>query len=80
MEALISSKYPSCITTPQQAYEIIGHIFRQIRRKSLWTLSESKTKLNLSQALNTISSEAYTIVDPRQIFHYAIQSRSSGVI
>ena len=78
--SMFPSKSQVCITTPQQAYEILWPHLQANSEESLYALYLNRRRNLISLKLLTQGSEAYTIVDPRQIFHYAIQSRASGVI
>ena len=70
----------NCITSPQEAYEEIQRFLLGKQEEALVALYLNRRRAILHARCLTQGSEAYTIVDPRQIFHYAIQCRASGVI
>lgn len=78
--SLFPSPKQTGITNPQLAYEILWPHLQANPEECLYALYLNRRRNLISLKLLTQGSEAYTIVDPRQIFHYAIQSRASGVI
>lgn len=70
----------TAITTPDLAYQLLSPYLQHQSEEQLFAIFLNRRR-NLI-ALKSISkgSEAYTIVDPRQIFHYALVARSSGFI
>lgn len=68
------------ITNPNHAYEALWPLLQARPEECLYGLYLNRRRNLISLKLLTQGSEAYTIVDPRQIFHYAIQARSSGII
>ena len=78
--SMVPTKENRTITTPQLAYELLWPHLQANPEECLYALYLNRRRNLISLKLLTQGSEAYTIVDPRQIFHYAIQCRSSGII
>ena len=68
------------ITSPQLAYEEVQRFLTGKQEEALVAIYLNRRRTIIQTKLLTKGSEAYTIVDPRQIFHYAVQCRSSGII
>ena len=78
--ALLPITYPSSITTPQQAYQILYPLLTQQTDEMLYLLLLNRRKKLIHMQLLTQGSDAYTIVDPRHIFHHVLMHRASGFI
>lgn len=78
--SLLPNPKQKSITSPQQAYELLWPHLQARPEESLYALYLNRRRTLISLKLLTQGSAAYTIVDPRQIFHYAIQARAAGII
>ena len=74
-----TTDYPS-IRSPQEAYQVLWPHLQAKAEESLFALLLNRRRQLIQLKHLSQGSEAYTIVDPRQIFHYAIQARASGII
>jgi DNA repair protein RadC len=65
--------------TPESVYkQLHGHLVAA--EEELWALYLDRQKRLLMQKRITIGSYAYTIVDPRQVFHHAVLCRASSLV
>jgi len=68
------------ITSPEASYNALKEYLYGFPEERFAVLFLNRRRNLITKKLLTIGSEAYTIVDPRQIFHYAVGYRASALI
>ena len=78
--SLFSTLSNPYIRTAEMAFQVLWPHLSKQAEESLYALYLNRRKKLIRMEHLTQGSEAFTIVDPRQIFHHALLCRSSGII